>query len=136
MWICPNCERTFKRRNQAHYCGKAHKTIDDYIMAQPQETQRHLTKMREAIRTALPQVQERIAWNMPTYWKQKNIIQFAACKNHISLYVGTEAIEAFHKRLEEYKTNKSAIHFLYSQPLPSDLIADIAKWCCKMENHL
>nr|WP_279279957.1 hypothetical protein [Pseudoflavonifractor sp. 60] len=38
-------------------------------------------------------------------------------------------MEAFAKRLTEYKTSKGAIQFPYSKPLPLELIAEIAKWC-------
>jgi len=31
MWICPKCKRELKRVNQSHYCGKAPKTVLEYI---------------------------------------------------------------------------------------------------------
>ena len=65
---------------------------------------------------------------MPTYWKKRNIIHFAAFKKHIGLYPGPEAVEAFAERLTEYKTNKGSIQLPYSKPLPLELIAEIAKW--------
>lgn len=37
MWMCPKCGRTFKRKEQSHYCGKAPETVDEYIAAQPEE---------------------------------------------------------------------------------------------------
>lgn len=135
MWTCPKCGRTFSRQNQGHYCGKAPETIDEYIAAQPEEVQPYLRKVRSAISIALPQARERISWSMPTYWEQHNIIQFAGFKKHIGLYPGPEAVEAFSERLKEYKTSKGTIQFLYSKPLPLELIGDIAKWCYETGNH-
>ena len=109
MWTCPKCGRTFQKQNQSHYCGEAPKTIDAYI--------------------------ERISWSMPTFWEKHNLIQFAAHKNHIGLYAGTEAVKEFEERLKDYKTSKGTIHLRYDKPLPLELIADIARWCYKTGNH-
>ena len=66
---------------------------------------------------------------MPTYWKGRNLIHFAAFKRHIGLYPGPEAVEAFAGQLRAYKTSKGAIQIPYSGPLPLALIAEIAAWC-------
>ena len=81
----------------------------------------------------LPQAVEKISWSMPTYWKKRSLIHFAAFKKHIGLYPGPEAIEAFADRLSAYKTSKGAIQLPYNQPLPDELIADLAKWCEKRQ---
>lgn len=135
MWTCPKCGRAFQKQNQGHYCGKPPKTIDEYIAAQPEEVQGYLKKIRDAIHAALPEAEEKISWSMPTYWKKYNIIQFAAHKNHIGLYAGTEAVVEFEKRLEEYKTSKGSIRLPYDKPLPLELIGEIAKWCYETGNH-
>ena len=135
MWTCPKCGRTFQRQNQGHFCGKASDSIDAYIMAQPEYTQEYLRAVRNAIRTALPEAEERISWSMPTFWKEHNIIQFAGFKKHIGLYPGPEAVEKFSAQLKDYKTSKGTIQFLYSSPLPLKMIADIALWCSQTGNH-
>ncbi|MCI9109877.1 MAG: hypothetical protein HFI00_17160 [Lachnospiraceae bacterium] len=135
MWTCPKCGRAFQKQNQGHYCGKPPKTIDEYIAAQPEEVQGYLKKIRDAIHAALPEAEEKISWSMPTYWKKYNIIQFAAHKNHIGLYAGTEAVVEFEERLEEYKTSKGSIRLPYDKPLPLELIGEIAKWCYGTGNH-
>ena len=135
MWTCPKCGRAFQKQNQGHYCGKPPKTIDEYIAAQPEGVQGYLKKIRDAIHAALPEAEEKISWSMPTYWKKYNIIQFAAHKNHIVLYAGTEAVVEFEERLEEYKTSKGSIRLPYDKPLPLELIGEIAKWCYGTGNH-
>lgn len=135
MWTCPKCGRAFQKQNQGHYCGKPPKTIDEYIAAQPEEVQGYLKQIRDAIHAALPEAEEKISWSMPTYWKKYNIIQFAAHKNHIGLYAGTEAVVEFEERLEEYKTSKGSIRLPYDKPLPLELIGEIAKWCYETGNH-
>ena len=66
---------------------------------------------------------------MPTFWKGKNIIHFAASKNHLGLYPGGEATTVFADRLADYDVSKGTIRLPYNQPLPKELITDIAKWC-------
>lgn len=129
MWICPKCGREFKRTNQGHYCGKAPKTVLEYINLQPIETRTHLTEMMFILQNSDPCVKERILWSMPYYEKEGKSISFSACKRHISFYVGVEAIEEFASELEEFVTKKNAIYFPYDRALPTKLIEDIAKWC-------
>lgn len=131
MWECPKCGRTFKRTNQDHYCGLAPATIEEYIERQPDEVQPYLWQINSALKVALPDAVEKISWSMPTYWKKRNLIQFAAFKKHIGLYPGPEAVEAFTDRTKGYKTSKGAIQLPYDKPLPLGLIAEIAKWCGK-----
>jgi len=129
MWTCPKCGRTFKNTEQSHYCWKAPSTIEEYILSQPEEVQGRLRQIDTAIKNSIPDAQEKISWSMPTYWKGRNLIQFAASKKHIGLYPGPEAVETFAGRLTDYKTSKGTIQLPYSKPLPLELIGEIAKWC-------
>lgn len=128
MWKCPKCGREFKNQNQEHYCLKP-KTIDEYIAMQDECIQPFLQAIRSTIHEAIPTAQERISWSMPTFWDGKNVIQFAASKHHIGLYPGPEAVERFLDRLSEYETSKGTIRIPYREPLPLELIANIAEWC-------
>lgn len=129
MWKCPECGREFKNEGQDHFCGEPPKTIDEYILSEPENIQPFLHQVRDNLRNALPEAKEKISWSMPTYWNKHNIIHFAANKNHIGLYPGPEAIVHFAPRLKEYKTSKGAVQFPYNKPLPLELITEIAKWC-------
>ncbi|WP_099469653.1 iron chaperone [Konateibacter massiliensis] len=104
------------------------KTIDEYIAEQPESIRQRLNLVRDTMRTALPDAEERISWRMPTYWKKHNIIHFASFKNHIGIYPGDKAMEHFADRLTEYKTSKGALQLPHSKPLPLELIIEIAKW--------
>ena len=129
MWICPKCGREFKRTNQSHYCGKAPKTVLEYINSQPIETQTRLTEMMIILQNSVPGVNERILWSMPYYEKEGKSISFSACKNHISFYVGDAAMERFSLEFNNFVTKKNAIYFPYDRVLPTKLIESIAQWC-------
>ncbi len=134
-WVCPNCGRTFKRHSQSHYCGEKPASIDAYIAAQPEHLQPFLREVRETIRRAIPDAQERISWSMPTFWNGHNIIHFAGFQNHVGLYPGPEAVAKFSERIKDCKSGKGRIQFTYSKPLPLLLIGEIAKWCYETGNH-
>ena len=128
MWKCPKCGREFSRQNQEHYCEKP-QTIDAYIDAQSEDVRPWLRQIREIIHTAVPEAEERISWSMPTFWKGRNLIHFAASKKHLGLYPGGEATAVFAGRLAGYDVSKGTIRLPYDKPLPRELIADIARWC-------
>lgn len=129
MWKCPKCGRSFQRTGQDHYCGEAPVTIDEYILRQPEEIRPRLRAIHETIRQALPDAVEKISWSMPTFWQKRNLVQFAAFKNHIGLYPGPEAVAAFSDSLSPYATSKGAIRLPHDCPLPLGLVAEIARWC-------
>ena len=129
MWTCPRCGRTFQRTNQDHYCGKAPASIDEYILRQDAELQPALISLRKAIRDAIPEAEEKIAWSMPTWKRNGYVIHFAVSKNHIGVHVSEEAVAFFADRLAGIETRKGVIHLKRDQEPPLALIADIARWC-------
>jgi uncharacterized protein YdhG (YjbR/CyaY superfamily) len=129
MWICPKCGREFSSAEQSHFCFEPPKTIEEYIAAQAEEIQPRLREVYATLKAALPGTVEKISWQMPTFWQGQNLIHFAAFKNHIGLYPGSEATTVFAEKLTEYKTSKGGIRLPNNKPLPLDLIAEIARWC-------
>ena len=129
MWKCPKCGREFGRQGQDHYCGKAPETIDEYIAAQDEAVQPRLREVRELLRTAIPEAEERISWSMPTYCKGQNIIHFAASKKHLGLYPGGEATTVFADELKGFDVSKGTIRLPWNKELPTELIQRIARWC-------
>ena len=134
MWKCPKCGREFKKKEQGHYCGEKPKTIDEYILSQDADKQEALQHIRQILRNALPEAEERISWSMPTYWKKHNILHFAASKGHIGLYPGPAAVIQFAEELRGYKTDKGTIRIPYGK-VDAILIEKIAKWCWETGNH-
>ena len=127
MWSCPKCKREFKNTNQDLYCGVKPKTIDEYILMQDEDKRADLLLVRKTLKEALPEAEERISWSMPTYWKGHNIIHFAAFKNHIGIYPGSEAITNFKEELKSYSINKGTIRIPYGK-VDTTLLTKIARW--------
>lgn len=103
--------------------------IQDYISKFDVPRRANLEAIYEALKQVLFEAQERMSYGMPTFWQGRNIIHFAANKNHLGLYPGPEAIEAFQEELRAFKTSKGAIQFPWDQELPISLIQRIGLWC-------
>lgn len=102
------------------------KTMDEYIKTFPKDVQDILEKMRRAIRKAAPEAVEAISYRMPTFkLNGKNLVHFAAFKNHVGFYPIPSGIEAFKKELSPYKQGKGSVQFPIDKPIPYDLVKKI-----------
>jgi len=107
-------------------------TIDEYIKTFPKDVQIILEKMRHTIREAAPDASEAISYQMPTFkLNGKNLVHFAAFKNHIGFYPIPSGIEAFKKELSPYKQGKGSVQFPLDKPIPFDLVTKIVKFRVK-----
>jgi uncharacterized protein YdhG (YjbR/CyaY superfamily) len=128
-WICPKCGREFDCEPPHHFCDGGAMTIGEYIAVQAENIQPRLREVYAALQTALPTAKEKISYRMPTFWQGRNLIHFAAFAKWIGLFPGGEATTVFADKLVNYHTTKGGIRFLHKEPLPIDLITEIARWC-------
>jgi uncharacterized protein YdhG (YjbR/CyaY superfamily) len=104
-------------------------TIDEYINLFSPEIQEILKTLRNVIKEAAPDSAEKISYQMPTFTlKGKNLIHFAAYKNHIGIYPTPNGIDSFKTELSVYKGGKGSVQFPIDKPLPYDLIIRIVKF--------
>lgn len=109
----------------------APKNIDDYIASFPQETQAVLKKLRATIRAAAPDAEEKISYQMPTFFLKGNLVHFAAWKNHIGFYPTSSSTRVFKRELSSYESAKGSVKFPLDKPLPLGLIKKIVKFRVK-----
>lgn len=103
-------------------------TVDDYIAAQPEASRPALEAMRAAIRKAMPQAEEHIAYQIPAYrLGGRRALYFAGWKKHLALYpTSTAMLAALGPELEPHRAAKDSLHFSLAQPLPVELIEKVA----------
>jgi len=106
----------------------AYKSIDEYIMTFPQEVQKILKELRAVIKAAAPEAEEKISYQMPTFYLKGNLVHFAAYKRHIGFYPAPSGIEAFKEELSDYEGAKGSVRFPIDKPLPLELISKIVKF--------
>lgn len=103
-------------------------TIDEYITLQQINKQEGLKRLREIIKSVVPDAIETISYQMPAFKMEKIIVWFAAYKNHYGFYPYPKTIVAFKDKLIRYKTSKGAIQFPIDEPLPEDLIVEMVNF--------
>lgn len=103
-------------------------SIDEYIATFPKETQKILNELRAAIKESAPEAEEKISYQMPTFFLNGNLVHFAAYKNHIGFYPTPSGIEAFKKELSKYERAKGSVQFPIDKPMPLKLISRIVKY--------
>jgi uncharacterized protein YdhG (YjbR/CyaY superfamily) len=103
-------------------------TIDDYIANFPADVQEILQKVRETIKTAVPQATEAISYGMPTFKLKGNLVHFGGFKTHLGFYPVPSGLEQFKKELAPYKGGKGSVQFPYDQPIPYELIRKVAQF--------
>lgn len=107
---------------------RKYNTIDEYIAGMPDELQARLQSIRKLIKQQAPDAQEKISWQMPTFYLYGNLIHFAAAKNHIGIYPGASGVEHFARELQAYKTSKGAIQLPHNKPIPEELLKKIVRF--------
>ena len=106
----------------------APKTVAEYFAGVPLPARNALTKMRAAIRSAVPKdAEEIISYGIPAFKTNKVLVWFAAFSDHCSLFPAATIIEKFKNELKPYSTSKGTIHFPLNKPLPITLIKKIVK---------
>lgn len=116
--------------------GGQPKTVDQYIAQFPDDVQKILEKIRQAIKKEIPDAEEVISYRIPTFKVNgKYIIYFAGFKNHVSVYPITDgARKKFSKELSSYLSGKGTVQFPLDKPIPYGLIAKLAKY--KLQERL
>lgn len=102
--------------------------IDTYIASQSKEVQPALERICQIIREEAPQAEEVISYGMPTFRLKRNLVHFAAQRDHLGFYPDPSAIEKFANELSTFKTSKGTIRIPYDEPLPEMLIRRIVRF--------
>jgi uncharacterized protein YdhG (YjbR/CyaY superfamily) len=108
--------------------GRTCESVDEYIAEFPADVQQILAKIRSTIRESAPNAGEKIAYGIPTFTLNGNLVHFAAFKNHVGFYPDPSGIEAFARELSPYQSAKGSVQFPLSQPIPYDLISRIVRF--------
>jgi uncharacterized protein YdhG (YjbR/CyaY superfamily) len=103
-------------------------TVEEYIVQQPAEVQPALRTIRAQMQGLLPGADETIGYAMPTYkLKKRNIVHFAAFKNHIGIFPGSQVCEELAAAYPQYVKAKGTIHLPLEGPFPHPFIDQVVQ---------
>jgi uncharacterized protein YdhG (YjbR/CyaY superfamily) len=105
------------------------KNVDEYLARVPEPARSTLSKVRAAIRSAVPPgATEAIGYRIPTFRYKEALLGFAAFSDHCSLFPMSRAVmAAFKNELKVFSTSKGTIHFPVDKPLPAALVKKLVK---------
>jgi uncharacterized protein YdhG (YjbR/CyaY superfamily) len=98
---------------------------EEYIAAQPPETQARLRELQAIVREVVPDAQEVISYGMPTYKYQGGALYFGAAKRHVAIY--GFVMHRFEAELRGYGKSKGAVRFPLDRPIPVELVRAMAQ---------
>lgn len=104
---------------------RAFQTVDEYIALYDGEVRQRMTTLRALILECSPEITEKIAWAMPTFVLNGNLVHFSGEKHHLGFHPAPSAITAFAKEIGEYKHSKGTVQLPYDKPMPYDLLRKI-----------
>lgn len=105
------------------------KTIEAYIAKQPENVQKILHGMCDAIKKALPEATETMSYGLPTFdVNGHHLVYFGAWKDHIGLYPLYHADGPLQELFAKYRkeADSNSIHLPFDEPFPYDLVAKFA----------
>lgn len=111
---------------------KPSKTIDSYIETFPSETQVVLKKLRKIIKKEMPDAEEVISYQIPSFKLNGTyVIYFAGWKQHVSLYPLPKGNATLQKEIAPYIAGRGTLKFSLDKPIPYSLIQRVIQYKVK-----
>jgi uncharacterized protein YdhG (YjbR/CyaY superfamily) len=112
------------------------KEVDKYLAAVPPKPRAALEKLRQTIKTTVPEAAELISYKIPTFkLNGRMLVSYAAFAEHCSFFPGSGPIEAHQDELKSYQTSKGTIRFTPDRPLRASLIKKLVKTRIKLNER-
>lgn len=103
-------------------------TVDAYLAALPDASRAAGEEVRQAIRRAMPDAEERISYGICAFRRGgRNRIYFGVWKHHVGLYPIYRGDESFEAEVGPYRARADTVQFPLRAPMPVDLIERIAR---------
>lgn len=101
--------------------------IDSYIASQGNDQQEKLRELRALVADLVPEAGEKMAYGIPTFTLNGNLVHIGAGKRHVSLYPGADGVALVWAEAQELglTLSKGTIQFPLTKPLPRALIAKV-----------
>lgn len=98
---------------------------EHFALAGP-EVRERLEKVQAVVERRVPDAERCIGYAMPAFRQRKVFFYFAAFRNHIGVYPPVKGPAALLMALAPYRGPKGNLIFPHKDPLPIELIGDVA----------
>jgi uncharacterized protein YdhG (YjbR/CyaY superfamily) len=108
--------------------GKTPRDVDDYLAGLSSDKREALEQLRTTIRSAAPDAEECISYQLPAFRQNGMLVGFGASAKHCAFYLMSGlTVDAFTDELAAYDTSKGTIRFAADEPLPPQLVRKLVK---------
>lgn len=102
--------------------------VKEYIDSFDKPMADALSNLHEIISSTVPEAEDKIYYNLPTFMYKGILVVIAGFANHCSLItIKKETLAKFKERLKGYKISGATVQFTPEKPLPKDVVIDILK---------
>lgn len=102
--------------------------VEKYLDGFTGDTRARLDRVRSAVRRAAPGAEEKLAYGVPTFTLNGNLVHYAGYARHVGFYPGASGIAAFREELAPYASAKGSVQFPLDRPLPLGLIGRMVRF--------
>jgi len=112
-------------------------TVEAYLAAVPKESRAALEKLRQTIKSLVPEAVEVISYQIPTFKLDgRMLVSYAAFAEHCSFFPGAGPVEAHEKELKSFPTSKGTIRFTPVRPLSAALVKKLVQTRVKLNQEI
>ena len=102
------------------------KSVTEYLNDLPDNVYTALENIRQIIKYLVPDAEETISYQVPSYKYKGMLVGFGAAKNHCSFFVmSSTLLNDFKDDIKGFETSTGTIRFTPEKPIPNDLITKI-----------
>ena len=106
--------------------------VEQYIATQPEPQQSMLRKAQAVVMSACPGATTRIAWGMPVFYYEGQLVGIAGFKKHISVFpMSGASLDFVGESITKYRTSKGTLQFPVGEKLPVTAIKQLVKFRMK-----
>jgi uncharacterized protein YdhG (YjbR/CyaY superfamily) len=103
-------------------------TVDAYFLSLPPDLIPFVSRIRDLIHAAAPEVTEAIKYQMPVFYYQGTYLFYlGAWKAHVGLYPIARGNAAFEAVVGPLRTTKDTVRLRYRDPLPESVVTLITR---------
>ena len=110
--------------------GASLTTIDTHMATKSPEQQAAMSRMREFLRTLLPDAEEVISYGMPAFKQKKVLVFYEAFSKHLGFYPTAGPIHAFEADLKASGLvySKGAVQLPFAGDWPEELLKKMVQY--------
>jgi uncharacterized protein YdhG (YjbR/CyaY superfamily) len=110
------------------------KDHDDYLARVPEDKRAALEKLRQTIKSIVPDAVEVISYQIPTFKHDgRMLVSYAAFAEHCSFFPGAGPVDIHQNELRSFQTSKGTIRFTPARPLSAALVKKLVKTRMKLD---